>query len=294
MEKGIKNDHLKKMTDKNGKYKIVAIDHRAVYISQLEKMGVKDVDASFMAMSKNKIIGQFKGMASAYLLDPAHVLNGQCDADLLKNHGLLIGIEGNDYASTEFDDNYLTDLIDVEGICKNGGDCVKLFIYYYDDEQTKQKLIHLVKKLAEECEKNNVPFLLEPILAPQYNDLPTLEQVALNKKMVETFNNMGVDIFKILFPSKLDEFTDEELEMQVKSVTEELTVPFILLSSGVSVDQFKRQLEIFTKAGGSGFAVGRTLWEMCVNPNHQNCDEYNKDMIEKFQAFDTIVSRGIG
>ncbi len=285
-----KNKHLSKMMDPNGNFKIVAIDHRAVYIGQLEKMGVLNANAECMAKSKNKIISQFNDLASAFLLDPAHVLYGECDEDIIKKHGLLIGIEGNDYSSTEFNDKYLTDIIDVKGISQNGGDCVKLFIYYYDDEPIRKKLIQLVKKVSADCDTYGITFLLEPILAPEYSKLATLEQVALNKKMVESFNHMGVDIFKIIFPSSLSEYSDDELVTHVQSVTENIDVPFILLSSGVSVEQFERQLSIFTKAGGKGFAVGRTLWENCVNPEHANIEQYNKEMVEKFKSFSNIIS----
>jgi tagatose 1,6-diphosphate aldolase len=42
-------------------------------------------------------------------------------------------------------------------------------------------------------------------------------------------------------------------------------VPWVILSAGVGYDDFKRQVEIASAAGGSGFLAGRSIWRDAVS-----------------------------
>ncbi|MEG1805920.1 MAG: hypothetical protein RR327_05970, partial [Clostridia bacterium] len=126
-----KKSHLNKLSDEQGIFKIVAIDHRAVYVNDMKRFGASNPSTEDIIQSKMRLIRLLKEKASSFLLDPLYSANQAIENKALGDKGLLIGIEGNDYSSTEFKDDYLTDLIDVETIAKIGGDCVKVFFYYY-------------------------------------------------------------------------------------------------------------------------------------------------------------------
>lgn len=286
-----KKEHIANLTDKNGNYKIFAIDHREVFINYMTKR--QGVEPSFkdIVTTKMELIKRTNDIASSYLLDPVYSVDQARDDCVLNNKGVLIGIEGNDYSSVSFGDNYLTDLINVKGIWEKGGDCVKLFIYFYFDDEIIEKQKKLINQLSLECKKYNLPLLLEPILAPKYFKTDGQEFVQNNIKMVESLSDLDVDIFKLLFPSRINEFTKEECVEHCKEVTNSLKVPYILLSSGVDVDTFYKQLLIYTQAGGSGFAVGRTLWGSCLELNNKNFEKNISIMLEKLHKMCNIIDR---
>lgn len=290
-ERKKKIEHMSKMSDVNGIFKICAIDHREVYINQMIKLGVGEPTTAKIIQSKLNIIERLNQKASCYLLDPLYSVYQAIDANILADAGLMIGIEGNDYTNTEFKDDYLTDLIDIAEIAKLDGDCVKLFIYFYNDKAVLKKQLALVKEVSDQCEKFGIPLLLEPILAPSEKAYTSAELMVLNKEMVDAFKGMNVDIYKIIYPFNVDEYTEEENIKHMKEVVADIDAPFIILSSGVAFETFLKQLEYASKAGASGYAIGRTLWANCLNVEAENYEEEINNMCDIFDKISDITEK---
>jgi tagatose-1,6-bisphosphate aldolase len=77
---------------------------------------------------------------------------------------------------------------------------------------------------------------------------------------------MGIDVLKMEFP--LDILEDPEpaqWQVACRALSQASRVPWVLLSAGVSFDDFTRQTEIACKAGASGVLAGRAVWKEAVN-----------------------------
>lgn len=83
-----------------------------------------------------------------------------------------------------------------------------------------------VKKIGEECRKEGMIFLLEVFNCPE-----------------SELEDFGADILKLKFPGT-----------KVKT-------PWVLLSAGVSFEEYKQQVKVVGNNGCSGIAVGRALWQ---------------------------------
>ncbi|MGD1821642.1 MAG: hypothetical protein ACPKM0_02630 [Pleomorphochaeta sp.] len=257
-----KIEHLKKLADDNGFFKIAAIDHRQVFINACTEITNKEISFSQIVNLKMSLIESLKPYVSSFLLDPIYSAKQVRKRVDLENKGLLVGIEGDDYSSTSFGDNYLTEEIDIDNILSINGDCVKLFIYYYDIDRIEilEKERALVKSVALKCHSLGLPFLFEPILAPEYSILSHDERIEAQKRMITTFSDLPIDIYKISFPCDLNEVSSLKAKEVCQSIISLSDAPFILLTSGINFETFKDQLKIFSEAGGCGYAMGRSLW----------------------------------
>lgn len=254
-------EHMKKVMDSDGFFKIAAIDHRAVYINQYKEIVGDYPTVEIIKESKIKIIKELKPYISSVLLDPLYCLHDVVKDNILEEKGLIIGIEGEDYLNTVFNDDYLTKAITIDEIEELNCDCVKLFLYYDDETDVKIKQQELVHKISKSCHEKGLPFLLEPILSPKYDDLSISQTSEYYNKMITAFSDSNVDIYKIKFPFDLNKVSEELAYHECKCIIELSDAPFILLTSGITEEGFFKQLDIFCKAGGSGYAMGRSLWK---------------------------------
>lgn len=277
--------HRKRLSDDQGFLRIAAIDHRAVFSNAYNSIRGNFPSTEEITNVKLDLVARLSPYVSSYLLDPVYSAREAVQQNLIGEHGLVIGIEGEDYASVSFADDYLTNSIDVKGIADLGGDCVKLFLYYYEDEATRKKERALVSRLANECHEIGLPFLLEPIIAPKYELMDSRFIWNMYERMIDDFSPFGIDIFKLKFPIGLDTIDEDAAYRGCKNLISMNESPFILLTSGIGDEGFRKQLEIFCSAGGSGYAMGRSLWHHGLRENGY------ADMLEVVQKANAIVSR---
>jgi tagatose 1,6-diphosphate aldolase len=288
--------NLMTLADENGRFKMMAIDQRGGLQRLLAPVLGKDPDKipyEDMALPKQVITAALAPYASAVLTDPIY---GYPDSvtEIPGNVGLLLA-----YEATGFDlggpsgKERKTTLIEgwsVEKARRAGANAIKLLLYYHPDASadtnTHQKA--LVRRVAEECARNDVPFLLELVayaLEENSTDSPAYarRKPDLVVRSAEEFSRpeYGVDILKLEFPADLKYcyqfcrkvFDGKEREPvydldQVREQCERLdnasAVPWVILSAGVDINEFILDVELATEAGCSGFLCGRAIWQDAV------------------------------
>jgi tagatose 1,6-diphosphate aldolase len=125
----------------------------------------------------------------------------------------------------------------------------------------------VVAKLAEDCIKEDIPLLVEPVSYPVDRDEMNSSKFAERKPelVIETARQITaipIDVLKAEFPADVKLEQDEakllgfcrELDMASR-------LPWVLLSAGVDFDTFRKQVEVACRAGASGFLAGRALWQ---------------------------------
>jgi len=245
-----------------GKFTIAAIDQRA----SLGKILLVDLKTSVgkehIALVKTALMEEFSPMCSAVLVDPDYGLPAL--AKKLHNTGLLLTLEGFDYADVQAENMPLIKKQwGVEQIAQRGAS-VKFYFQFHPYEKNAKKKITLVQEIYEKARKNNVPFLLEPILYKRSEENEkqfTQSYMELFESMVQTFTT-SCDVLKLEFPFAPGEKRDELVaEDRCKKISALSTVPWVLLSRGIDFDDYKQALTIAMHNGASGFAVGRAVWK---------------------------------
>ncbi len=285
-----KQGHLNRLWGEERVLRALAIDHRIVYQNILAGYMGREPSAEEIVQSKIDVIQSLSAYFSAVLADPLYGGRRLRESGSLRaDQGLLLSIEGNDYSTQTFADDYLMEGVTPESIAQAGGDCVKLFLYYNPDSPLKEVQLKMIGEVAEQCSKTEIPFLLEPILFEWGQPYIQEERAELMLRTVREMNGFEIDILKLEFPGSLTSWEDAENAEICRTVTREAEMPWILLSQGVDAKQLKQQIA-FTAAGGAqGFAIGRTVWQDYLVSGQKDKRRRLEEMIHLFEECSNIA-----
>jgi tagatose 1,6-diphosphate aldolase len=169
----------------------------------------------------------------------------------------------------------LTKLLDgwsVEKIKRMGASAVKILVYYRPDlEQLASQQLNTVNKVAKECIKYDLPFLVEPKSYPIGKEISNPQDFAVVKeqlviKTAQAITALPIDVLKAEFPADLHYEKDKaKLINLCRNLDRSSQVPWVILSAGVEFELFCQQVEIACQAGASGFVGGRAIWQEAMH-----------------------------
>lgn len=240
-----------------------AMDHRASLQRVLDPRDPGAVGYPTMVAAKIDLCEALASVASAVLLDPVYgAAQAIAAAALPREAGLLVSMEATGY-SDEAGGRVTTLLPDwnIEKTRRMGAAAAKLLVYYHPEHQTAAQQQRVVSKFAEACMRSDLPALVEAVSysLPGSAALPRGEIVARSARELSA---LGIDVFKAEFPGDVRaEPDDARLLARCQQVDAASSVPWVLLSAGVSFEEFARQVGIACRAGASGFLGGRAVWQ---------------------------------
>jgi tagatose 1,6-diphosphate aldolase len=263
---------LASCADSDGFFTVLAVDHPASFILGRKDPAVADDSGSRAraVMAKWQLTRALAPYASALLTDPDLGLAAALATGALPGRiGLIMCAEAEGYQSVA-DAHTVTELRagwDARKIRLAGGDGLKLLWRYRDEVPEAAAHRDLVRRVADECAAVSLPLIVEPIWVPlEGEDLHDPEVRARRVRGVVDSallaQELGADLVKTEFPGWVD--TDREREVgstACAAIDAGLEVPWLLLSAGVTYEQFMVQTEIAAKAGSAGFIAGRAVWD---------------------------------
>ncbi len=263
--------HLSRCANNDGHFIILAVDHRANLWQALQAHTAETIDEARFWAFKQSVLSVLPRAPhiTGVLTDPAYGIGaGIARGFIGGGQGLLAPVEVTNYdlpleqRAVAFIPHW-----SVSRIKRVGGDGVKLLLYYHPAAPDRPEKEAIVKRLVEACAKHDIPFFLEPItysLDPS-RELGTAELRQITAEMARTFGEMGVDVLKLHFPVNVHETTDRAAWLEAcVEVDAACTVPWALLSAGVSFETFCEQARVACQAGASGVIVGRAVWNDAI------------------------------
>ncbi len=286
---------LKMLADREGKFRMLAIDQRGSLQRMLASASGKDkseIGYKDLALAKRLVTQYLSPYFSATLMDPQFGVPESLKY-LAKTSGLLVAREKSGTVAAGYNNRekktVLLDGWSVEKIKKTGADAVKLLLYYRPDStpEIKEYQENIVRQVGEECKKFDMPFVLEPVGYAFKDDEPSTDSAVYAKKkpdivlkITEEFSKeeYGVDILKLEFPVNLkyvkefhngyfdgkereSVYTLKDAEDMCYAITRTSRLPWVILSAGVDITEFVYNVEIASKEGASGFLAGRAVWK---------------------------------
>lgn len=278
---------LENVSNEKGVITAAAMDQRGSLQKSLAKArGVSDdqITPAMMSEFKTIVTRVLTPHASAILLDPEFGLPAAKARS--KNAGLLLAYEKTGYDATgpgripDFIEGYSAQRIKDEG-----GDCVKVLLYYspFEDPKVNEKKHQIMERVGRECEEADIAFFLEFVgYDPKGGDEKGLEYAKLKPEIViksmEEFSKdrYKVDVLKVEIPinvrflkgSKASSGTQAAYDLngakEIFRRQDQCTKkPFIYLSAGVDDDIFRESLELAISAGVNfaGVLCGRATWK---------------------------------
>jgi len=256
---------LQRCATASARFVIVAADHRQNLRPALQPNGPEHMEYAVFADFKRAVSRALSPAASAILVDPEFGLGGSVTTGALAPHtGLIVSLEETGYGGTGQD--RVSRLLvgwNVEKAVRIGADAVKLLVYYHPKAANAHAQRDLVMQVAENCQRLEMPLFLETLSFPP-EEGSILSSDMKRDAVIETarqLSSLGPDVLKAEFPIDPVEQPDENVwESACRELTAASTVPWVLLSAGVSFEGFLRQTALACAAGASGVMAGRAIW----------------------------------
>jgi len=288
-------------TDK-GIFIMCAMDHRSGLVRMIEDAQKAVPDYNDIVQMKLDMCFSMGPYSSGILLDPEYGAAQCLAAGALKGGtGLLVSVEATGYEKDPT--GRVTTLLkewSVEKIKRMGASAVKILVYYRPDiKKLAEKQLKTITRVAADCIKYDIPFLVEPkTYRMEGEDMESEEFAArLPEMVVETARQitaLPVDVLKAEFPADMNYEKDEakmagycdELDMASQS-------PWVILSAGVDYYMFKKQVSIACTAGASGFLGGRAIWQeaMDIIKREKRIEFFNDVAAQRLQDLAAIAQR---
>lgn len=261
---------LQELANDHGMFSITALDHRGSLRRALQPDDPKSVSYERMMDYKMKLLRHLGPRSSAILIDPIYgAAAGLAKGRIGGQQGFLVSLEATGYEDQDGD--RLTSAADgwsVAKIKRMGASAVKILLYYNPGSSTAAEQEDFVKRAAEDCAKNDIPLLVEPMTynIPEGPKKGSAEFAEHKPEMViETARRLcplGMDVLKAEFPDDPDHEDDTAVMAEhCRQLTEAAGIPWVLLSAGVGYDKFRMQAQIACENGASGFLAGRAIWQ---------------------------------
>ena len=261
---------LQQLANSKGIMTMCAIDHRGALKRALKPEDPNSVSYQDLVDFKLDLCQVLAPITSAILLDPEYGAAQAITSGVLPGaKGLLISLEKTGYKGSSA--ARITELLpywSVKKAKKMGASAVKLLIYFRPDlKDLAARQLDLVAKLADQCLKEDIAFLVEPVSYPTEQEERSPGKFAEKKPelVIETARQitaLPIDVLKAEFPADIKFEQDEKRLLDLcQELDRASRLPWVLLSAGVDFDSFKKQVEIACKAGASGFLAGRALWQ---------------------------------
>lgn len=259
---------LQQSATAGGHFVIMAVDHRDNLRGYLQEAHPdRPIGYAEMRAFKLDVAQALRDAYSAALLDPQFsAAEAIVDSVLPGTAGLIVSVEQWGYSGDPLArETRVLDDWGVDKIARLGASGVKMLLYFNPDAPNAAAQEAVVRQVAADCARHEVPFFLEPIayaLQPGSPALTTPERRRMVIDAARRFSRLGIDVLKAEFPVNIADEADTAVwAAACRELTAASAVPWVLLSAGVGFDDFARQTEVACRAGCSGVMVGRALWK---------------------------------
>jgi tagatose 1,6-diphosphate aldolase len=269
---------LQQVSSQRATFTCLALDHRQNLRRALNPSDPTAVSDAELSRFKLEVTAALAPAATAVLLDPEYSAAQAVAAGVIpKQVGLVVALEATGYSGepTARQSQILPGW-SVEKAKRMGASMVKLLVYYHPDSPTAAEIEIFVEQVADECQKYDLGLMLEPLSYP----LEAGKKLASSEKrsvVVETARRLtplGIDVLKAEFPLALEESDETRWAAACAEISSASQVPWILLSAAVSFETYLHQVAVACKAGASGIAVGRAVWQEAVSMDAATREEF--------------------
>lgn len=269
---------LRRMADASGRFKMTAVDQRPPIINPIATARGGTAPWEEVARFKTMLVEELQGQSTAMLLDP-NFAYPMAAATLDPRLGLIMTLEEAVWRDTP--DGRLTEVIDgwsVEKIKRAGADAVKVLCWHRPDAPGsitgRQKAF--AAKIGEDCQKYDIPYLFEVLVYPlpgernqttQYIEMADKRSELVLASVTEFARpEYGIDVFKLESPVPARECpgAGQPGAEKVQALFDEMgrlaARPWVMLSAGAGMTEFRNILSHAYVAGASGYLAGRAIW----------------------------------
>lgn len=242
------------LADANGRFSILAIDHRDSLRRFLRPEAPDSLSAAEITALKIELVGGVADLATGVMLEPEYSIPQVIDTGVLPSGvGFLAALESQGYLDEpERSPTTILDGWSVQQAKASGAAAAKLLLAYRPDGRLAAEQEAFCREVIEACHAIDFAVAVEPLF---YGVGPDDDPGAIVVETARRFAAMQPDLLKLPFPGSV---------VACEDVTGIATMPWAMLSGGGSFEAFAEQFAAAAGAGCSGFMVGRALWGEAV------------------------------
>jgi sulfofructosephosphate aldolase len=252
--------NLGRMQDADGLYSMVAVDQRDSLRTMLAQSGSVPVTDDQMREFKVKVARALSPVASALLVDTDLALQPILDADALaEGCDLIVAVDAISYTP--------------QGVAQATALRKDLLGEAWDERVAGLKFLLLwtpgqwlgchqaeVQQFIDEAARAGVDSVLEVIVREADGSPPSPgRQAQLLVEAAKQTAPLGATLYKTEVPYR-NQASSEDVTQASALITDSVTCPWVVLSSGVPGGQFPQAVQRTARGGAKGFLAGRAVW----------------------------------
>lgn len=244
---------LDTLATEEGVFAILAIDHRDSLRAVLPG---EQSDAAIVSFKLDLLAG-VGSVASGAMLEPEFSIPQAIEAGAISGAtGFFAALEAQGYMADPWaGPTTMMPGWSATDAKRLGASGAKLLLPFHPDRTDHADAqVAVCEATVARCAELDIALLVEPVAFGMEG--PDRQRIVVES--VRRLTNTGLDVLKLEFPGDPDDssgWADACAE-----VTAAATVPWVLLSSGVTFDAYAQQCAAAFAAGCSGFTGGRAIW----------------------------------
>lgn len=170
-----------------------------------------------------------------------------------------------------------------------GAIALKLLVIYRPDGSPNNR-IRMVEEFVDRCRAHGLVSIIEPVSRAPLNG----GRWDWNDGVLAAARELGArgaDLYKAEVPHHGEGETDR-IRRDCAAITDSVTSPWVVLSSGVLQQAFPRAVQLACAEGAFGFLAGRAVWRSCIGqPDHERA--LHEDAVPRLQQLCQTVDEAV-
>ncbi|MFR9778392.1 hypothetical protein ACL02O_20345 [Micromonospora sp. MS34] len=148
-----------------------------------------------------------------------------------------------------------------ERVRDQGAVAMKLLVLWRPDTDPAPR-VDMVHRFVARCREAGLVSIIEPVSRKPLDGRAWDWDEGVLAAAVE-LGSLGADLYKAEVPLR-GQGDPDEIRRRCAQISESVTGPWVVLSSGVPQDRFPDAVRLACAAGASGFLAGRAVWASCI------------------------------
>ncbi len=181
----------------------------------------------------------------------------------------------------------LDETVDPQAARSQGAVAMKLLVLWREDQPAAPR-IEMVERFVDRARSAGLVSIIEPVSRGRADGAPSDTEAGVLAAAQE-LGSLGADLYKAEVPLK-GQGEDDEIRRRSAQLTEAITGPWVVLSSGVPQDRFPEAVRLAMSEGADGFLAGRAVWSGCIGrPDVEQA--LRTDATARLQALAQVVDQ---
>ena len=251
------------LTRPSGAFAMLAIDQRESMRAMFREYQKTPVTDQQLTDFKLAALRALTPLASAVLIDRQFAWRAAVDQQAVAAGCVLIAAADEFIPSADeiVADVRIDDAVNPAAVKADGAVALKLLVLWRPDESAQARQT-MVRDFIERCRKADLLSIVEPV-SRKPRDGRAWDVNDGIQAAAEELGRLGADLYKAEVPlhGKGGERAVREASARL---TRTIEGPWVVLSSGVSPDDFPQAVEWACREGASGFLAGRAVWRNVI------------------------------